>query len=96
MSSTVSTIVTAIRNSLQQNGNKACAQGATKYFKNVLDFHGIRAPQLISLFKELYASKISKLDTDDQLEVAYSLFDSKVGEEKYFGSRWKCRSYPYQ
>lgn len=86
MSTAVSTVVTAIRNTLQQNGNKATAQMYEKYFKSVLNFHGVRAPQLNSVFKDLYASKISKLDTDDQLQVAYSLFDSKIAEEKSFGS----------
>ncbi len=83
--STVTSVVTSIRNTLQQNANKADSQMIQKYFKNVLEFHGIRAPKLNTLFKELYSSQISELDTDDQLKVAYSLFDSKLGEEKSIG-----------
>ena len=86
MSTAVSSLVTAIRNTLQQNGNKAHAQMGEKYFKNVITFHGIRAPQLNSLFKDLYANKIKKLETDDQLQAAYSLFESKIFEEKAIGS----------
>jgi len=87
-SSTVSTIkkgVDELRAIFIRHANKTTAKAQEKYFKNVINFHGLKSPQLKEIFKEYYKNTLSELETNEKIKIAYALFDTKYGEEKQIG-----------
>ncbi|NBO38584.1 DNA alkylation repair protein [bacterium] len=58
--------------------NKAALQ---RYFRGVVEFHGIKTPDLNSAYKEL-TQQIEKLTTPERIELARCLLSSSFAEEK--------------
>lgn len=72
-----------IKSTLLKNKNESNLIQQGKYFKNVVEFYGIKSPQLNSLFKKLWKEEISKLKSKEQIELGIELMSSKYFEEKY-------------
>jgi len=78
-------IIKQIKQQLKNHQNAANAAGMDRYFKGVLKFHGIKAPELKQIFSDLYKKHIAREDVSYQIKLAYKLIESKYGEEKKFG-----------
>lgn len=73
----------SIKSLLLKNKNDTNRKSQTKYLKNVVDFYGIKSPELNALFKPLWKEEISKLESKDQINLGLELLSSKFFEEKY-------------
>lgn len=77
-------VVGEVRKKLASKTNSERAAGQKKYMKNLLEFFGLDAKQQETVFKEDVFPIIKPLKLDDQISIAYKLYESKYGEEKSF------------
>eukprot|EP01103_Thecamoeba_quadrilineata_P017686 TRINITY_DN6388_c0_g1_i1.p1 TRINITY_DN6388_c0_g1~~TRINITY_DN6388_c0_g1_i1.p1 ORF type:complete len:250 (+),score=49.04 TRINITY_DN6388_c0_g1_i1:52-801(+) len=85
MSTAVQEVVTAVRNSLIMQGNASRADGARKYFKNVIDFYGLSSPDTQKLAAS-FAPKIDSFDKPQLFDLISNLFNTNFLEEKSIGT----------
>ncbi len=74
-------MIKRIREELLKNKDEQTAYSYNKYFKNVIQFYGIKTPKLKQILNELY-KEIKKLSFDEQLQLSQELIKSKYSEEK--------------
>ncbi|KAG2389640.1 hypothetical protein C9374_014200 [Naegleria lovaniensis] len=87
MQSQIMTYTKFVRSTLLRVANKETAAEQTKYFKHVIDFHGLKAPMVEKCWKESLKDPLQTKfpNVSDQLKVAYELMKSKYFEEKNVG-----------
>lgn len=79
--STVHSLATSIQQTLAQRGDRATKEGAERYLRGVISFHGVKTPLLNTLYRELLP-EIRKLELSKALDLAGSLLASSFAEEK--------------
>ena len=84
--SSVSLLRQSLQTALKKHANTAKAAGKQKYFKNVIQFHGLDTPVLqSSVFTPIFNESIKKIPLPEQVDLACELLTSKYAEEKYCG-----------
>ncbi|MDD2716900.1 MAG: DNA alkylation repair protein [Candidatus Wallbacteria bacterium] len=78
-------IIDEITALLKSQADPKVAANYEQYFKKVIRFHGLKTPEIRNLFSEYYSKSIKTMPFDEQIELAYRLFESKYAEEKSFG-----------
>jgi len=76
-----------VRTTLLKSASKQVSSDQEKYFKNVIQFHGLKAPTLEKCWKETLKANLQEKfpNCTDQLELSYELMKSKYSEEKSIG-----------
>lgn len=84
MTSKVETALSIIAKRLQEKGSVERAKGQVKYFKNVVQFHGLDSKLVQQVYKEHVSTTLAKQDMSlqEKLNLSYKLFESKFFEEK--------------
>jgi 3-methyladenine DNA glycosylase AlkD len=78
-------VLTHIKSVLEANKNLMKAKEQQKYFKNVIETHGISAPELRKLFSTMWSEKIKEMEKKEKIDLAYELFNTNFAEEKQIG-----------
>ncbi|KAL9653709.1 hypothetical protein ABK040_014655 [Willaertia magna] len=88
----IMTFTKYVRTTLLQIADKSIATQQMKYMKQVIHFHGLKAPKLNDCFKNKIKINLLKefpnkdnSDLKDQMDVAFELLKSKYSEEKQVG-----------
>ena len=77
----VADIFWSIQRKLKKMGDAKTKLELQRYFRGVVDFHGIKTPELNAAYREL-TQKIEKLATSDRFDLAKCLLCSSYSEEK--------------
>lgn len=78
-------IISTLKQLLLSNLDKKTKAGQEKYLKYVVKTYGIRAPHFKKLFSSFYTEHIKPLDTTQQIQLGFEMFDSEYHEEKNAG-----------
>jgi 3-methyladenine DNA glycosylase AlkD len=77
----VSALGSAIHSKLANMGDAKNKAALQRYFLGVVEFHGIKTPELNSAYREL-TQQIKKLTSSERIELARCLLSSSYAEEK--------------
>jgi hypothetical protein len=74
-----------IRTVLKNKGNKKISASQKSYFKGVINFHGLKSPELKETFKELYNEHFKTLSNKEQIKLGFQVLENDYSEEKQIG-----------
>lgn len=74
-------IKSKIHQEISKIAKKENKQNYERYFKNVIKFYGLKTPDLKEIFKKIWPD-IKKYDLNNQISLAFELFQSDYSEDK--------------
>ncbi len=80
---TAAEYLTYVKSCLRQKGDPARAQGQMAYMRNQYEYYGLRAPEWVALFKQIFAEK-GLFQGEALRELARLCFEDEYREVHYF------------
>lgn len=84
--SDINNVINAFQQAMDEIANEETKQWFENYLKGVIEYRGLKTPQVTKLLADIYKNQTKQWSLEKQIELATSLLKQKKAEDKFAGS----------